>query len=168
MNDVTSFPCILLALQNTRFPLSSLTTVFCTEEIVFTRPPLLTRVDLDRLVMSPADLYHVMLAGGMQYDVVHVRLICCPIITVIGVVITDKLTSCTGTIKEDYTLLYYPRRRWPLKNILNKCIQYHTSTNTTHLFWICVCRVLLRFYLPLRRTCIFINKEITFLCPSYR
>ena len=110
IKDVTSFPRILLALQNTRFPLSPFTTILCTEEIVCTRSPLLTNVELDRLVMSPADLYHVMLAGGMQYDVVHVRLICCPIITVIGVVITDKLTSRTGTIREDYALLYYPRR----------------------------------------------------------
>ena len=99
IKDVTSFPCILLALQNTRFLLSPFTTILCTEEIVCTRSPLLTNVELDRLVMSSADLYHEMLAGGMQYDVVHVRLICCPVITVIGVVITDKLTSCTGTIR---------------------------------------------------------------------
>ena len=49
--------------------------------------------------MSPADLYHVMLAGGMQDDVVHVRLMYCSASTVIGVVIADKWTDVTGTVK---------------------------------------------------------------------
>lgn len=98
INDVTPFPSILVALQNTRSPLSPLTTILCTEEIVCTKSPLFTNVEVDRLVMSTADLYHVMLAGGMQYDVLHFRLICFPAITVIGVVIANKLTYLTGTV----------------------------------------------------------------------
>ena len=110
IKDVTSFPRILLALQNTRFPLSSLTTVLCTEEVVFTKSPLLANVELDRLEMSTSDLYHVMLADGIQYDVIHVRVICCPITTVIGVVITDMLTFCTGTIRKDLLFPLPPKK----------------------------------------------------------
>lgn len=47
--------------------------------------------------MSVVDLYHVIFAGGLQYDDVHVRLIWCPTITVVeyGVNVTDV----TGTVK---------------------------------------------------------------------
>lgn len=47
--------------------------------------------------MSVDDLYHEILAGGLQYDVVQVRFICCPTTTVIefGVNVTDF----TGTVE---------------------------------------------------------------------
>ena len=124
IKDVTSFPRILLALQNTRFPLSSLTTVLCTEEVIFTKSPLLANVELDRLEMSTADLYHVMLADGIQYDVIHVRVICCPITTVIGVVITDMLTFCTGTIRKNL-LFTIPSKKTKMiyKYTVNRCKQ---------------------------------------------
>lgn len=47
--------------------------------------------------MSVVDLYHVISAGGLQYDVVHVRLICCPVITVVEFRV--NVTDVTGTVK---------------------------------------------------------------------
>ena len=96
IDDDTFLPCILLASQNTRFPLSSLTSVICIEVIVSIRSPLLTNIELERLVMSTDDLYHVMLAGGIQYDVIHDRFIRVP--ATIVIVLTDMATNTTGTV----------------------------------------------------------------------
>lgn len=51
--------------------------------------------------MSTDDKYHVMLAGGLQEDVAHVRFICCPAITVtdVGVSVTDVIGT---VIKRSY------------------------------------------------------------------
>ena len=96
IDDDSSFPRILLALQNTCFPLSSFTSVICNEVIVFIRPPLWANIDPERLVMSTDDLYHVILAGGIQYDVIHDRYICVP--ATIVIVFTDMATYSTGTV----------------------------------------------------------------------
>lgn len=47
--------------------------------------------------MSVDDMYHVILAGVLQYDVVQVRFICCPAITVIGVGV--NVSDINGTVK---------------------------------------------------------------------
>lgn len=88
---------VLLAVQNTSCPLSVLTIRLSSCDVVFTEPFNAILVYVDWLVMSVVDLYHVIFAGGLQYDVVHVRLIWCPTITVVeyGVNVTDV----TGTVK---------------------------------------------------------------------
>lgn len=47
--------------------------------------------------MSVVDLYYVISAGGLQYDVVQVRFICCPTITVVEFRV--NVTDVTGTVK---------------------------------------------------------------------
>lgn len=76
-------PGMLLAVQYTCFPLSILTTGVCKEDVVLTKPFL---VDVEWLVtcMAVVDLYHVILAGGLQYDVIQIRLITCPSINVVA------------------------------------------------------------------------------------
>lgn len=88
---------VLLAVQNTSCPLSVLTTRFSSCDVVFTEPFNATLVYFDWLVMSVDDLYHVISAGGLQYDVVHVRFICCPAITVVEFRV--NVTDVTGTVK---------------------------------------------------------------------
>lgn len=88
---------VLLAVQNTSCPLSVLTTRLRSCDVVFTEPFNATLVYVDWLVMSVVDLYHVISAGGLQYDVVHVRLICCPAITVVEFRV--NVTDVTGTVK---------------------------------------------------------------------
>lgn len=67
----------------------------CNDEIVLARPPSSSVVEVDWLVMSSVDLYHVMLACGLLADVVHVRFICWPAVNVIDVGV--KVTDITGT-----------------------------------------------------------------------
>ena len=64
-------------------------------ETVSARPSTLLIVNVDWSVTSSDDRYHVMLAGGLQYDVEHVKFICCPAITelTVGNIVTDE----TGT-----------------------------------------------------------------------
>lgn len=89
---------MLPAVQYTCFPLSDLTAYIDSADIVLTKPyALYETVDkFDWLVMSFDDMYHMMLAGGLQYDVIHVIFICCSAITVIGVgVIITNVTGAT-------------------------------------------------------------------------
>lgn len=86
---------MLLALQKTCFSLSELPRVSDKDDTVKTKPSVLSFEDVERLVISVDDMCHVMLAGGSQYDVVQVILICCPERAMIGagVIVTDV----TGT-----------------------------------------------------------------------
>lgn len=95
--DWTLRPNMLLAVQYTCFPLSVLTTWLSSCDVVFTKLFDTSVVFVDWLVISVDDMYHVILAGGLQYDVIQVRFICCPAITVIGVGVT--VTDVTGTVK---------------------------------------------------------------------
>lgn len=88
---------VLLAVQNTTCPLYVLTMRLRSCDVVFTEPFNATLVYVDWLVMSVVDLYHVISAGGLQYDVVHVRLICCPTITVVKFRV--NVTDVTSTVK---------------------------------------------------------------------
>lgn len=60
--------------------------------------------------MAVVDLYHVILAGGLQYDVIQIRLITCPSINVVatGVIVTDV----TGTLTEKLTQLLVEKIVW--------------------------------------------------------
>lgn len=51
--------------------------------------------------MAVVDLYHVILAGGLQYDVIQIRLITCPSINVVATGVT--VTDVTGTLTEKLT-----------------------------------------------------------------
>lgn len=91
---------MLLTAQYTCFSLSILKTRVCKEDVVLNKPLDASITCVDWLVMSMDNLYHEILAGGLQNDVVQVRWILSPTITVIefGVNITDV----TGTVKFNY------------------------------------------------------------------
>lgn len=95
--DCTLWPGMLLAIQYTWFSLSSLTARINSCDVVFTKLSNISVLYVDWLVMSVDDMYHVILAGGLQYDVVQVRFICCPAITVIGVGV--NVSDINGTVK---------------------------------------------------------------------
>ena len=95
--EVTFTLSELLAQQYTCFPLSAFLTVLSNDETVLARPSLFSVVWLAWLVMSTEDLYHLMLACGLQYDVVHIRCICCPSIT--AIVVGVRVTEVMGTVK---------------------------------------------------------------------
>ena len=65
MLDVTNMDNVLLALQYTCLSLSFFTAILINDEIVLTKPPSVCVFDVDWLVMSDEDMYHVMLAGGL-------------------------------------------------------------------------------------------------------
>lgn len=72
--------------------------------------------------MSTDDLYHVTLAGGIQYDVKHDRLISVPATILIDV--TDMATYSTGTVWINFDLIL-------LWNTLEGCQQKGNSNK----FW---------------------------------
>lgn len=86
---------MLLAIQYTRFPLSDLEVLIDSVDRVLTKPFDASFVSVNRFAVSVDDIYHVMLACGLQYDVVQVIFICCPAITVIDVGVS--VTEVTGT-----------------------------------------------------------------------
>lgn len=65
--------------------------------------------------MSVVDLYHVISAGGLQYDVVHVRLICCPAITVVEFRV--NVTDVTGTVTVKLIVLLFEKNDLQDKDI---------------------------------------------------
>ena len=102
MLEVTIVFGVLLAMQYTRFPLSSFTTLLCNNDIVLVSPPSSLDIKVASFVISMDDLYHVMLACGLLADVVHVRFISCPAVNVISVGV--KVTNVTGTALSNETL----------------------------------------------------------------
>lgn len=76
---------MLMAVQYTCFPLSDLSRLIDSADIVLTKPSFVSVVNFDCLEMSIDEMYHVMLACGIQYDDVQFISIFCPAITVIDV-----------------------------------------------------------------------------------
>lgn len=94
--EFTLSPGLLLAVQYTCFPLSDLTALIDSVDIVLTRPSYKFVCTFVWFVMSTVDMYHVILAGGLQYDVTQVIIICCPEVIVISVgVIFTNVTGAT-------------------------------------------------------------------------
>lgn len=94
--EFTLSPGLLPAVQYTCFPLSDLTALIDSVDIVLTRPSYKSVCPFVWFVMSTVDMYHVILAGGIQYDVTQVIIICCPAVLVIGVgVIFTNVTGAT-------------------------------------------------------------------------
>lgn len=69
--EFTLCPGILPAVQYTCFPLSDLEALIDNADIVLNKPTFVTDAEFDWLVKSVDNMYHVMLAWGLQYDVVH-------------------------------------------------------------------------------------------------
>lgn len=86
---------MFLAVQYTCFPLSDLSTLIDNDDTVLTKPMLNSVVDVEWSVTSDGEIYHLMLAAGLQYDDVHVKFICFPAVTMIGV--GFKVTDVNGT-----------------------------------------------------------------------
>lgn len=63
--DVTDLDNVLLALQYTCFSLSFFPALLINDEIVLTKPALFRVLDVDWLVITNDDMYHVILAGGL-------------------------------------------------------------------------------------------------------
>lgn len=96
--EVTLRPGMLPAVQYTCFPLSDLDALIDSDDKVVIKPYVLFIIvdEIDWLVMSFDGMNHVMLAGGLQYDVIQVIFICCFAVTVICVgVIFTNVTGAT-------------------------------------------------------------------------
>lgn len=91
--EFTICPGMLLAVQYTCFPLSDLDALIDSDDKVVIKPYVLYVIldEIDWLVMSFDGMNHVMLAGGLQYDVIQIKFICCSAVTVIcvGVIFTN-------------------------------------------------------------------------------
>lgn len=88
-DELTIRPGRLLASQYIVFPLSDFEALIFSDDIVLSKLSEDSLIDVDELVKSVDDMNHVMLAGGKQYDVVQVKVICCSADTLIG----DGFTS---------------------------------------------------------------------------
>lgn len=93
--EFTCRPGMLLAVQKTSFPLSDLSTLFWSNEVVFTKSFDSLYVTIVEFIFSVEDKCQVMIAGGRQYDVVQERFICFPTVTTIdeGAKVTDDTGS---------------------------------------------------------------------------
>lgn len=76
---VNSQSWYIARVQYTCFSLSDLEALIDSADTNLTKPSFVTDAEFDWLVKSVDDLYHVMLAWGLHYDVVHVMFICCPL-----------------------------------------------------------------------------------------
>lgn len=96
--ELTLRPGMLPAEQYTCFPLSDFDALIDNDDKVVVNKPYVLFVivdEIDWLVMSFDGMNHVMLAGGLQYDVIQIIFICCSAGTVICVGVI--FTNVTGT-----------------------------------------------------------------------
>lgn len=90
-------PGKLLAIQYTSFPSSIDVTFLFSFDVVINKLAFPSDIAcLDRLVMSIDDMYQVILAGGLQSDVIQVRFICCPAFSVFNG--GERVTDVTGAV----------------------------------------------------------------------